>query len=476
MKKLSILVITMLTTLAVMAEGYQVNLQSAKQAGMGHTGAALKLGAESMHFNPAGLGFMDKTIDLSIGGSGVFSSVTAERGGKTFKTDNPVSTPLFVYAGFKIYDNLSAGISLTTPYGSTMDWGKTWAGAGLVQDITLKSFSIQPTVSYKITDKLSIGAGAMIMTGNFSLSRALIPAGALNGYAVLSQVRPYLSAPNQAKVDQVMGGVAAYGDIPAASATLSGNAGLKVGFNVGVMYDINDQWTVGVSYRSKVMMDVNEGKAVMDYANKTQMDAMVQNISDLKPAVDPIIQSMDPTKQLPLLIIPPLDKGTFTASLPLPANLNIGVSYKPNNRWTVTAEGQIVFWSAYKQLVVKFDQNVLGGYSIVADKLYENTVILRAGAQFAATKRLDLRFGAYFDQSPVKKEYLNPETPSMNKLGITAGASFRPTDRLSVDLALSYVTGFGRDGSYPTGPNTPPFSAHYLAKAFTPSLGISYSF
>lgn len=36
-----------------MAEGYQVNSLSAKQIGMGHTGIALKLGSESMFFNPA---------------------------------------------------------------------------------------------------------------------------------------------------------------------------------------------------------------------------------------------------------------------------------------------------------------------------------------------------------------------------------------------------------------------------------------
>ena len=39
------------------AEGYQINTLSARQNGMGHTGTALKLGAESMIFNPAGLGF-----------------------------------------------------------------------------------------------------------------------------------------------------------------------------------------------------------------------------------------------------------------------------------------------------------------------------------------------------------------------------------------------------------------------------------
>ena len=48
------------------AEGYQVNLQSSKQAGMGHAGAALKLGAESMHFNPAGLSFMKENISKAV--------------------------------------------------------------------------------------------------------------------------------------------------------------------------------------------------------------------------------------------------------------------------------------------------------------------------------------------------------------------------------------------------------------------------
>ena len=47
------------------AEGYQVNTLSARQNGMGHTGTALKLGAESNIFNPAGLAFMNGMIDLS---------------------------------------------------------------------------------------------------------------------------------------------------------------------------------------------------------------------------------------------------------------------------------------------------------------------------------------------------------------------------------------------------------------------------
>ena len=161
------------------AEGFQVNAQSAKQAGMGHVGVAMKLGAESMHFNPAGLVFMDKTVDLSAGLSGVFAHASFEQGDYKHSTDNTPSTPLYVYAGFKIYDNLAAGISVNTPYGSGINWGNDWRGSHLIQDISLKAFNIQPTISWKIMDRLSIGAGLMMEFGNISMSRALIGPGEL---------------------------------------------------------------------------------------------------------------------------------------------------------------------------------------------------------------------------------------------------------------------------------------------------------
>jgi long-chain fatty acid transport protein len=443
MKKIVTLAcIAMLPLSYTAAEGYQVNSQSAKQAGMGHVGVAMKLGAESMHFNPAGLGFLDKTIDLSAGVSGVFSSGEYTKDNYSHKPDNDPSTPLYFYAGFKIYDFMSAGISVTNPYGSAMNWGKNWAGAHLIQDISLKSFSIQPTLAFKVGDRLSLGAGMMMMFGDFSLSRALITSGDL---AAAATVNPAL----QPLADK-------YKDITPVGATLSGKAGIKLGFNIGAMYDITDQLTVGVSYRSKVKMKVPEGTAQLSYANETE----------LKDILGPMI--------------PPLDQGTFEAELPLPSNLNVGVSYKPVDRLTLSGEVQFVGWGAYKELNVQFWQEGLKGYSLSAKKEYKNSRIYRIGGQFATTDRLDLRLGFYFDESPVKDDFLNPETPSMNKLGTTAGFSFRPADKLSIDLALAYVTGFGRDGSYtdvsPVTRQPRVFDGHYKIRAFTPSIGLAYSF
>lgn len=256
------------------AEGYQVNAQSTKQSGMGHVGAAMKLEAESMHFNPAGLGFMDKTIDLSAGVSAVFAKASLTIDGNKYKSDNDPSTPLYVYAGFKIYDNLSGGISFNTPYGSAMNWGINWPGSNLVQDIALKAYSIQPAISYKMFDRLSIGTGLMVMFGDFSLSRSLIGAGDLESLRAVATILPDYGVEYDltTKLDN-------YKDIAAASATLSGNTSVKVGYNLGAMLDVTDKITLGVSYRSKVKMRVPEGTAVLNYVNEMEIKELISVVN-----------------------------------------------------------------------------------------------------------------------------------------------------------------------------------------------------
>ena len=54
-----------------------------------------------------------------------------------------------------------------TPDGSSVDWGDDWSGAHLIQNISLAAYTFQPTVSFKICDRLSIGAGMTITWGNF---------------------------------------------------------------------------------------------------------------------------------------------------------------------------------------------------------------------------------------------------------------------------------------------------------------------
>jgi long-chain fatty acid transport protein len=163
-----------LSVLSANAEGYQINSQSSRQWGMAHTGTALKLGAESMLFNPAGLSYMNSKFDVSLGTILIKSKVKLEQDGYKAQTDNPVSTPIYGHFGYKINDKLAVGVNITNPAGNSLVWGDDWAGATMIQNVSLKAFNVQPTVSYKINDFVSIGAGLMIDFGSFEQEKALV--------------------------------------------------------------------------------------------------------------------------------------------------------------------------------------------------------------------------------------------------------------------------------------------------------------
>lgn len=481
MKKLVVLIMTAMLSLSVFAEGYQVNLLSTKQTGMGHVGVGMKLGAESMHFNPAGLAFLKTNMDFSLGISAVMAKAKYINGSYSVRTDNPVSTPLYAYAGFKIYDNLAAGISLTTPYGSSLKWPKHWAGADLIQDISLKAYVIQPTLSYKITDKLSIGVGLQLAWGNVNLSRGLMGAKDFQGLGNLMEAKlaPFLPAlpASAAEAAQKIITVMKNTTVPPAYARLEGNAHMRAGFNVGIMYDICDKVTVGLSYRSKIKMRVKEGDASLTYSNQNIENAFGQ-LELLMAEYGGMLAGAG--VELPNISIPKYDQGSFHAELPLPSNTTLGVSYRPTDRWELALDLQYVGWNAYDSLNVYFNEAELGIAPIKAEKDYKNTMTYRIGASYKATDRLDVRAGVYYDQSPIRKKLYNPETPGMNKLGFSAGLTFEPYKGLQIDVAFLYIQGFDRDGKYPyknvvTGTDE-SFGGKYKSTAFSPSIGLAYRF
>ena len=486
MKRLVIVVLASILSMTVFAEGYQVNLLSTKQTGMGHVGTGMKLGAESMHFNPAGLVFLRTNMDFSLGISAIMAKAKYSYDGYSAKTDNPVGTPLYAYAGFKIYDNLAAGISLTTPYGNSLKWPKNWAGAGLIQDISLKSYVIQPTLSYKITDRLSIGVGLQLAWGNVNLSRALMGASDLQGIGTkFESLLPLLAGvPSDVIPDadkqlmQEMVTLMKNTEVPPAYARLEGNAHMRVGFNVGIMYDVCDKVTIGLSYRSKIKMRVKEGEASLNYANR-RIEDLFANMEELLAKYGPMLNQM-PGVTIPNISIPRYDEGSFLAELPLPSNTTLGVSYRPTDRWELALDLQYVGWNAYDSLNVYFNEAELGIAPIKAEKDYKNSMTYRIGASYKTTDRLVLRAGVYYDQSPIRKKLYNPETPGMDKLGLSAGLTFEPYKGLQFDVAFLYIQGFSQHGKYPyknvvTGADE-MFEGKYKSTAFSPSIGISYRF
>ncbi len=482
----------LLCSVSAGAEGYQINSLSAKQIGMGHTGIALKLGADNMFFNPAGMAYMDKTLDLSASGTFIMPTCTATdlETGREWTTDNGVSTPINVNAAFSIYDNLKAGISFYTPYGSSINWTDDWAGSVFNQNVSLKMYTVQPTVSWAINEKFSIGAGLMLSWATVDLNKGLVSASSLDRLIKATN----LGLPEGQKIPEC-------GDVTPASVNLNGKTSIAAGINIGAMYNATEDLTFGASFRSQMTMKVKSGEATVRY-NSAFAEAQMGDV------------------------LGQIHHANFKAQMPAAWVLGVGASYKGIDRLTLALDARLTGWHAYQSLDVEFLAEKLQDMNQYIPKRYKNSWCFSAGAQYAVTERLDACLGMMIDTTPVRNDYYNPETPGMTKIEPTVGISFRPIPRLSIDLGFMYVHGCGKKNASVTAPNllykgmvakglaqgmaqgmqmgltgdalaaaaaqgaaaaatqaaaigiepTETFHAKYKLHAFSPSIGVSYSF
>ena len=494
MKKTLLTLCAAAAALCASAEGYQVNNMSARQAGMGHVGTALQLGSESIFFNPAATAFQDARFDFSAGMTGIFSNChfrtlpTVENNytpGAVEKSNN-FATPIHAYFNWKPTGRLAVGVGFYTPDGSSIDWGESWSGAHLVQNISLMAFAVQPTVSYKISEHLSIGAGLSITWGSFDLSRAMLPVGRGNQTLAggLTQVGALLGAaggqlgltPEQIAAYQATAQAGAdyfannLQQSPVVSAKLEGSSKVAVGVNAGALWNINEQWSLGMTWRSRVNMKVNAGTATLTYGSPEAQ----QYLGFLNSALAMAGREA---------VIPALDQGTFSAELPLPTTVTWGVAFRPTPRWVLGVDLQWVGWSAYQALNVVFNEPELGIKPIYSVKNYSNTLAFRFGGEYRACDFVTARMGMYVDESPVSSHYLNPETPSMTKVSYTAGLTLRPAKWMSIDLAYCYVSSADpeRTGTYPVynyadGALDEIFGGNYKLHANVFSVGVGFWF
>lgn len=294
MKKLLFFAVFALASVVTYAGGYRVSTQGNRALAMGHTGVAVVNSAELGFFNPAGLVYLENKLTVSAGANAVFSDVAWQSMdfGEIARTDNPVSTPFYFNAAYKINDNLSVGLSVYTPYGSTVQWEDDWAGSHLVNNIELQAIYIQPLVSYKITDYISVGGGPIFVTGSVNFNRNL----------------------NRTLTD-IEGN--------RANATIDASGVNDWGWSASAMFTPTEKLRVGVNYRSEIIMNAEGGDATFENVPNTPM----ANFNDTK----------------------------FDAELPLPAELTVGVSYQMDEKWLFAFDFNRNFWGVYESLDIDFE-------------------------------------------------------------------------------------------------------------------------
>lgn len=402
------LILSALISWSATAGGYQVGLHGQKQIGMGLVGTSLAWDASCMFYNPGALSFTTQKYSFAAGVSPIRSITKFQKTWpSTYEatTDNKLGTPFYFYGAVRINKFINAGLAINTPYGNSLTWGKEWAGRYLITDLKLQAIFFQPTVSIKLNEYVGIGLGVVYATGDVELNKALPLSGA-NGDG---------------------------------SVAISGKTH-NWGFNAGLFVKPVEKLSVGLDFRSKIMMDVKGGDATFN---------VPVSLGTSFPADNKV-----------------------STSLPLPGNLDFGMSYEFSDKLTVAFSINNVLWDVYDTLAFDFETNTPALADSKGPRIYKNTIIYRLGAEYKTCSFFTFRVGGYYDPSPVNSMYFSPETPSLDNIGITAGFSIMPVKHLSIDMSFLYL--MGKETAVTYAPDN--FSGTYKSRIYIPGFGMTYNF
>lgn len=415
MKKILLFLVLISSVSVSYAGGYRVSTQGQRALAMGHTGVAVVNNAELAFFNPAGLVYLENKINISAGVTGVISNISWQntQTGEHIEADNPFSTPFYLYASYRATEWLTLGLSVYTPYGSTVEYPTDWSGSHLVNSIDLQAIYIQPLVSLKLSEYFSVGGGPIFVTGGVKFNRNL----------------------NRTLTDEE-------GNRSNVEIDASGVNGW--GWSAGFMFNPTEDFRLGFHYRSEIILEEESGEAIFS--------------------------------NIPNSPLAPVKNGevAFGAKMPMPAEITVGLSYQFTDKWLFAFDYNRALWSAYSSLDINFAPEEYP--DSINPRNYKNASTYRLGLQYQAMDNLTLRAGWYYDETPVQSGYFAPETPRNDSQGYTGGLSYQITPRIAIDAAFTYLHFKEVEESYDhyqENGQEVTFEGLYKSNAFLPGLGVT---
>ncbi len=384
MKK--ILALSLTASMLCFGAAYKLPEQSARSVALAGAYVAGADHADAAYFNPANMSFMPEESFFELSFTGIYLPKITYTGkvyspvNKSFESANAQSKkegfliPHLHWIG-RSYKGLRFGFSIITPGGLSKRW-TTQPQIWSAEEFTLRMIEINPSLSYKLTDKLSIAAGV----------RALYSDG---------KVRVHF--PHLYKED------------------LDGDTDIKWGYNLALSYRIHPSLTLAATYRSKIGL---------------------REVGSAKGYLGKYLLSKDP-KDLNTLI-PYFTKATV--SVPLPATLSLATALWISESTKVEFEYERTYWSSYKRLDFnfynsQFAEAVLGQPK---EKNWRDTNTFRIGITHNNSAKLTTMYGLAYDESPVPTSRVGFELPDADAIIFSLGALYHYTKNLTFGISYLY--------------------------------------
>lgn len=213
------------------AAGFQLLEQNASGIGNSYAGsAAVAENASTIFFNPAGMTQL-KDREVSVGMSAVRPTFKFDNRGSsvgvlgTAGEGNDAGSWAFIpnaYMSWALTKNLYAGLGIGAPFGLVTEYDNPWLGGAQAIKFDIKTVNLNPSLAYRINDKISVGGGLSYQ---------------------------------KMKVEYIRQATVTSAALAATTATLSADNDAW-GWNVGALFTLSPTTKVGVSYRSSIKHDL----------------------------------------------------------------------------------------------------------------------------------------------------------------------------------------------------------------------------
>lgn len=367
-------------------------------------GSASAEDASTIFFNPAGMTHLDGQ-QVVAGIHIVIPSAKFTNEGSSHVLQQVTGIPLLggnggdggvtkglpnLYYSVKLTPRLVLGLGVNSPFGLATDYEAGWVGRYHAIKSDVLSINLNPSVAYKITDQLSAGAGINVQYFKAKLSNA-IDFGTLDALGLLG-----LPAGALHLTPQLSDGMA----------EMEGDS-WGVGYNLGLLYEFTKDTRMGIAYRSRI-----------DHTIKGDVD-----FSNVPAGLAPI----------------PVFKNTGAkAEITVPDSLSVSFFHSFSPEWMIMADFTWTDWSLFKELRIKFD-NPYQPDSITSEE-WQDSYRYSLGLSYVPDKFWKLRTGIAYDTSAVADaQHRTPRIPDYDRFWIAAGAGYRITDNISVDLAYAHL-------------------------------------
>lgn len=417
-------------------------------AAMGGAATAFDVGAAGMMTNPATLSLMPQGSEFHLGMDFIFADLlirnpeTGEVARSKTHSNNrgPYAAPQLAYTHRS--GSLALGVGLFpqggvgTEYGNSSFLSRATGGlaTGLENSSRLLTLNIPFAASYEVDDKLTVGASLDVMWQAMNLEMLL---GADQVGSLIGSGRA------SGSLVPVLGGLpdlrGAHLSFTKNQPVASGADAWGIGGRLGLTYKASKETVLGAAYSMKSRIGDMKGDATL-----TAIDAVAG--------------------QVPL-------KGMISVrDFQTPAQLNLGISHRLNEKWMIAADVSRIFWKdAMKNINVGFVADSGANIDILLPLNFKDQTALSLGAAYQ-TGKWTLRGGARFTTQALRSETMLAVMPGITTTFGSAGFSYQVSPASKLDFAWTHS--FKKKMTNASLPNT---SAPIRAEHAQDSIGLAYS-